>query len=94
MPANELKPIRSDEEKAAAAKALNDRQRALDKAHHESRVQWLTTEPCLWGDGSRMAEHDRLILLNGSNECLRLINEHGMSTNSASLDVSEEAQHG
>ncbi|WP_447869900.1 hypothetical protein [Serratia fonticola] len=80
---------RTDAEKSAAAKALHARQRRYDKLHHEMRLKWLREKPCMWAHGYPMAEYERLTMLRGSKECLRLINDHGMSTNSVDLTATD-----
>ena len=70
-------------QEANAAKIMHDTQMKADRFHHEANISFLSAVNCRWGDGSIMAEHDRLTLLARNTECLRLINEHGMSTNGA-----------
>ncbi|AGN89473.1 hypothetical protein Eta_0027 [Serratia phage Eta] len=76
---------RTNAEKSAAGKALNDRQRHYDRLHHMSMLLWLERVPCLYTDGEIVPEHYRLTLLRIHKESLRRINEHGSSTNAVSL---------
>jgi hypothetical protein len=66
-----------------SANNIAERQRQADKLHHEERIAWLSDERPKYADGSPVPEHEILMLLSGSKECLRLINDHGMYTNSA-----------
>lgn len=68
------------------SKTLHETQRLADKKHHESRVSWLSSSPCCWSDGTMIGEHLRMEMLTKSSECLRLINEFGMSTNHANIE--------
>lgn len=62
---------------------LHEQQRQADKAHHESRIAWLTTEAPCYADGVRVPKYLAENMLTKSREALRYIVEHGMSTNSA-----------
>lgn len=76
---------------------LQQQQRHYDRLHHEKRLADLAS-----GQFNHFGRHERLMLETGSKECLRLIREHGMSTNSvdihdaeylADLDAFETAIH-
>jgi len=69
----------------STSKEFNEKQRQADKKHHEDRIKWLTGEKPRWGCGTPVSKHEVLQMLNASRSCLVLINEHGMSTNSASV---------
>lgn len=60
---------------------LFERQRFYDGLHHEKRLADLDGGNC-----EHFGNHERLTLKNGSVECLRLIRDHGMSTNSVDLN--------
>jgi hypothetical protein len=60
---------------------LHERQRYYDRLHHEKRLEGFEI-----GEFEGLGKHDRLTLENGSRECLRLIIDHGMSTNSVDLN--------
>lgn len=62
---------------------LHEAQRHLDRCHHEERLAWLSQDAPTWADGSPVSASDKLQMSTASRECLRLINDHGMSTNSA-----------
>lgn len=63
---------------------LHERQRHYDRLHHEKRLADLDS-----GTAKHFSNHERLFLRNGSIECLRLIRDHGMSTNSVDLNDAE-----
>lgn len=73
----------------ASAKALQDRQRHYDELHHLMRIEWLQGGKPRNAEGTSMPKHEALKLLNGSKECLCLIQQHGMSTNSVDLGDAE-----
>ena len=58
----------------------HQQQRHYDRLHHEKRLADLAS-----GQFTHFGKHERLVLETGSRECLRLICEHGMTTNSADL---------
>jgi len=64
---------------------LHEQQRQADKAHHENRIAWLSKNRPRFACGTPLPKHFAAELLNKSREALRLIVEHGMSTNSADL---------
>lgn len=55
---------------AMTAKQMADEQRAADKAHHEARVAWLTSDAPKWACGTPVDESDRLSLLRQSRHYL------------------------
>ncbi|MBN4165057.1 hypothetical protein [Pseudomonas fulva] len=59
---------------------LQQQQRHYDQLHHEKRLADLAS-----GQFNHFGRHERLMLETGSRECLRLIREHGMSTNSVDV---------
>lgn len=59
---------------------LHQQQRHYDRLHHEKRLADLAS-----GQFIHFGKHERLVLETGSRECLRLICEHGMTTNSVDL---------
>ncbi|WP_085703896.1 hypothetical protein [Pseudomonas sp. B15(2017)] len=61
--------------------SLHERQRHYDRLHHEKRLEGLAS-----GEFQGLGKHSCLTLENGSRECLRLILDHGMSTNSVDLN--------
>lgn len=63
---------------------LYEKQRHYDGLHHEKRLADLDG-----GKAKHFSSHERLFLRNGSIECLRLIRDHGMSTNSIDLNDAE-----
>lgn len=63
---------------------LHQQQRHYDRLHHEKRLADLAS-----GQFNQLGKHERLVLETGSRECLRLICEHGMSTNSVGLSNSK-----
>lgn len=63
---------------------LYERQRYYDGLHHEKRLADLDG-----GKAEHFSSHERLFLKSGSIECLRLIRDHGMSTNSVDLNDAE-----
>lgn len=73
----------------ASANALQERQRHYDELHHLMRVEWLRGEGPTYTDGVLIPKHEAKTFLNGSKECLRLIQQHGMSTNSVDLGDAE-----
>lgn len=77
--------MRSNAEKAAAAKALHDRQRHYDRLHHRDRLKWLSEPSPKWGDGTPVAKHEQVQMTQASHEQLGLIEQHGMSDNSVDL---------
>jgi len=60
-----------------------ERQRQADKAHHEDRIAWLSAEHPVWACGTPIPRYLVNQMLAKSREALRLIVDHGMSTNSA-----------
>ncbi|MBU9643739.1 hypothetical protein KTF36_17965 [Burkholderia gladioli] len=72
-----------------SAKALHERQRHYDELHHLMRMEWLSDERPRYADGVPMPKHEAKTLRNLSTECLRLIQQHGMRTNSVDLDDTE-----
>lgn len=52
------------------AKEMYDNQRAADKAHHESRVAWLTADAPKWACGTPVSHYDRRVLLEQSTRHL------------------------
>ena len=66
---------------------LNECQRNADKEHHEGRIAWLSGEAPRWACGARVLKHEAAEMLVKSREALRYIVDHGMSTNSASEQV-------
>lgn len=69
-----------------SAKALHERQRHYDRLHHLMRLEWLRKPIPTYSDGRTVPKHEVLTLKQGSEECIRRITEHGLSTNSVSLD--------
>ena len=67
------------------ATALHERQRRADKAHHESRIAWLSEDRPVWACGTPVAKHIAAEMTMKSREALRCINEFGMASNSASM---------
>jgi len=65
------------------AKARNERQRLADKAHHEERIAWLSAPSPRYACGGPVPPSFAATLLRQSHEALRMINEHGVSMNSA-----------
>lgn len=61
----------------------HEQQRQADKAHHEGRVAWLSTERPIWACGTPVSKHEVLEMLSKSREALNYIVNHGMTTNSA-----------
>ncbi len=61
----------------------HEQQRQADKAHHEGRIAWLSTERPLWACGTPVPKHEALEMLGKSREALGYIVNHGMTTNSA-----------
>ena len=59
---------------------LHQQQRHYDRLHHEKRLADLAL-----GQFKLLGRHECLELEAGSRECLRLICEHAMSTNSVDL---------
>lgn len=64
---------------------FNGHQRASDKLHHEGRIAWLSAESPRWACGALVPKHEAANMLMKSRDALRLIVEHGMTTNSAQL---------
>lgn len=62
----------------------HQQQRHYDRLHHEKRLADLAA-----GQFTHFGKHERLVLETGSKECLRLIIEHGMSTNSVDVRDAE-----
>jgi hypothetical protein len=69
-----------------SAKEQHDRQRHYDRLHHLSRLAWLSQPAPSYSCGTPVSGCDVLKLSNGSKDCLALIEQHGMSTNSVGLD--------
>ena len=67
------------------AQQQHEQQRLTDKKHHEGRVAWLTGKAPIYSCGTPVSKSEKEQMLNASRECLRLINNHGMSVNSASV---------
>ncbi|QJQ21425.1 hypothetical protein HG549_16330 [Pseudomonas sp. SK] len=63
---------------------LQQQQRHYDRLHHEKRLADLAS-----GQFNHFGRHERLMLETGSKECLRLIREQGMSTNSVDVRDTE-----
>lgn len=63
---------------------LYERQCRYDRLHHEKRLADLDG-----GKADHFSSHEQLFLRDGSIECLRLIRDHGMSTNSVDLNDAE-----
>ena len=63
----------------------HEQQRLADKEHHESRIAWLSAKNPCFACGTPLSRYEALEMLDKSQEALRLINDHGMTTNHAAL---------
>lgn len=72
--------------------SAHELQRQADQEHHAARIEWLTTPEPRWACGTPIGKHEAVEMLQKSHEALRYINEHGMSTNSATLTANAEVQ--
>lgn len=70
----------------SAAKALSDRQRHYDEAHHLMRLEWLNESTPAYVDGTPLEKHEVQTLKDSSEQCLQLITGHGMCVRSVDLD--------
>lgn len=61
----------------------SERQRQANRAHHESRVAWLSAESPRWACGTPVAKHEAREMLTKSHESLEHINKYGMNPNHA-----------
>lgn len=66
-----------------STKALHERQKAADLAHHKANVAWLEQPRPTWADGTPVAPSMVTTLLRLNRASIEHIERHGMSTGGA-----------